>query len=179
MEQMGKHGQKFAQEGAGKAIRDAEICTEQLLLKEQQRKEAADIEKEQKKEVDRRQRTYMQLKENERQIVKKKAEAVQQHDSDLVFKDFAKAHADAHRAGEEEKWRKYREKQEAYRVTLDVQVSEVKQRKAVKVGMSYEERGINRPTIDAITDDPIMLSRGENAESVLFCLFFCSASCLC
>ncbi|KAJ1414118.1 hypothetical protein B484DRAFT_401837 [Ochromonadaceae sp. CCMP2298] len=159
MEQMGKHGQKYATEGAGKAIRDANVREELLLLKEQQRKETADIEKEHTKEADRRQRTLMQLKENERQIVKKKAEAVEQHDADLVFKDFAKAEAEAHRAGEEEKMRKYRAKQEAYRSTLDMQVSEVKKIKVVKDGMSYNEKEINMPTIRDVTEDPKMLSR--------------------
>jgi hypothetical protein len=78
MELMGKNGQKFATEGAGKAAKDMEIRTEQLLIKEQLRKEESDLAKELKKKEEQRRRTYLQLKENESQIEKKKREAAEQ-----------------------------------------------------------------------------------------------------
>jgi hypothetical protein len=64
MEVLEKWSAKFQTEGAGKKQRDAEIRFEQLLLKEQQKKEREDLEREQKRENDRRQRDIDALRDN-------------------------------------------------------------------------------------------------------------------
>eukprot|EP00600_Ochromonadales_sp_CCMP1393_P000761 CAMPEP_0174982560 /NCGR_PEP_ID=MMETSP0004_2-20121128/16582_1 /TAXON_ID=420556 /ORGANISM="Ochromonas sp., Strain CCMP1393" /LENGTH=544 /DNA_ID=CAMNT_0016234567 /DNA_START=27 /DNA_END=1661 /DNA_ORIENTATION=- len=159
MENSALHGQKFATEGAGKAIKEAAIRTEQLLLKEQQRKEAADTEKERKKEEDRRLRTKMQLMENGSQIEKRRMEEIEQVKADLIFKEKARLAAEEMKRQEEEKREAYHKKQAQYRAMLDKQVQEGRKNTMLMNGMSPVEKGINMPTIRDVTEDQQMLSR--------------------
>ena len=159
MEQSAKHGQKFATEGAGKALKDAQIRTEQLLIKEQLRKEEADAAKELKKKEDQRKRTQLQLVENERQIEKKRIEHDSQHKADISFAELARREAEAHQAAEKERQRLKLLKQTEYREMLNRQVNDA-QRNANKLsGISATEKEINMPTIREAVEDPAMLSR--------------------
>jgi hypothetical protein len=86
-------------------MREAQIREEQLLIREQLRKEEADAAKEAKKREDQRIRTHMQLLENERQIEKKRLEAAQRNSSDVSFAELARREAEANTAAEKEKQR--------------------------------------------------------------------------
>lgn len=159
MEASAKIGRKFETEGAGKAQREAQIQEEQLLIREQLRKEEADLAKELKKKEDQRIRTHMQLVENERQIEKKRREAAEQNKSDVSFAELAKREAEAHQAAEKERQRLKLIKQNEYRDMLNRQVAELESKKVRNVGMAPVEKDINMPTIREAVEDPQMLSR--------------------
>jgi len=159
MEKSANNGQKFATEGAGKAQRDAQIREEQLLIREQLRKEENDIAKELKKKEDQRIRTHMQLVENERQMEKKKRESVEQNKSDITFAVAARSEAQAFQDSERERQRLRLIKQNEYRAMLDAQVAEQKRRTVRNGGMAVVEKEINMPTLRYAVEDPEMLSR--------------------
>jgi hypothetical protein len=159
MEESAKNGQIFATEGAGKAQREAQIREEQLLIKEQLRKEEADAAKEAKKREDQRARTHMQLVENERQIEKKRREAAEQNKSDVSFAEHARREAEANTAAEKERQRIRLIKQAEYKAMLDRQVEEVERSRKKVVSMAPAEKEINMPTLREAVDDSQMLSR--------------------
>lgn len=159
MEKSAHNGQKFATEGAGKAQRDAQLREEQLLIREQLRKEESDIAKELKKKEDQRVRTHMQLVENQRQLEKKQREEQEQNKNDSSYADRARSEAEAFQAAEKERQRLRLIKQNEYRAMLDAQVSEQKRRTVRNVGMAPVEKEINMPTLREAVDDPQMLSR--------------------
>lgn len=159
MEESAKNGQIFATEGAGKALREAQIREEQLLIKEQLRKEAADEAYERKKREDQRMRTHMQLVENERQIEKKRAEAAERQSADISFAERARREAEANAAAEKERQRLRLLKQAEYKAMLDAQVEEAQRTRSKVVAMAPVEKEINLPTLREVLDDQQMLSR--------------------
>jgi hypothetical protein len=159
MDESARIGQKFATEGAGKAQRDAQIREEQLLIREQLRKEESDVAKELKKKEDQRVRTHMQMVENERQIEKKRLESLEQTKSDVTFAVLARTAAEKHQDAEKERQRLKLIKQNEYKTLLDQQVAELNRRNARNTAMAPVEKEINMPTIRQAVEDPQMLSR--------------------
>jgi hypothetical protein len=159
MEESARNGQKFATEGAGKVQREAQLREEQLLIREQLRKEEADTAKELKKKEDQRIRTHMQLLENERQIEKKRREAAQQHNADTSFADLARREAEANAVAEKERARLRLLKQAEYKVLLDRQVEEGQRTRQKVVSMAPVEKELNMPTLREVLDDQQMLGR--------------------
>jgi len=154
-----KRGEKFENEGAGKAIREEQIRTERLLLKEQQLKAERDHSAAMKKLEDQRKRTQMQLMYNETMIEKKKAELEKQRLQDIAFKEQALRDAEAFRQAENEKFLANKRKQGIYRDMLSQQVSESNKVKVQTKGMDPIEKQINYSTLKEISDEPLVLSR--------------------
>lgn len=154
-----KRGEKFENEGAGKAIREEQIKTERLLLKEQLLKAERDHNHEMKKLEDQKKRTQTQLMYNETMIEKKKAEIEKQRLQDIAYKEQALQNAEMFKKSEHDKYLESKRKQELYRDMLGLQVNDFNKRKVQHKGMDPIEKQINYSTLKEITEEPLVLSR--------------------
>jgi hypothetical protein len=144
----------------GKALREAKIAEEKLLLKEQLRKADADLAKEVKKAEEIRLRALDSLTENDKLLKEKAARIVEQKRIDHSFAlQFKKDEEEFHTEKKELKIKK-KENQNKYRQVLDDQKhSKDSQVKVSKYGMETREKELNMSTLKKAIDDPVILSK--------------------
>jgi hypothetical protein len=160
MENMRLAGEKFENEGAGKAIREEQIRTEQLLLKEQQRKEEADAAKEKKKADDARERAERALRENEMMKAKKREILDREKKEDEEFARIFRVEGENYVRDQQVLKQREKEKQKNYRSILSAQLDvRISQDKETKFGMEDRERQLNASTLKKVVDDPQIYSK--------------------
>ena len=160
MENMRLAGEKFENEGAGKAIREEQIRTEQLLLKEQQRKEEADAAKEKKKADDARERAERALRENEMMKAKKREILDREKKEDEEFARIFRVEGENYVRDQQVLKQREKEKQKNYRSILSAQLdARMSQDKETKFGMEDRERQLNASTLKKVVDDPQIYSK--------------------
>eukprot|EP01039_Chlorochromonas_danica_P002719 gene2719-2969_t len=150
---------KYETEGAGKALREEQLKFEQMLLREQQRKEAVEREKERRKAEERARTLREALNENQRQLAQREAmkEEVKRGDADL--RAYFDADMDNFNHDLAEQRRKRREAQGRYRQQLDGQVDELRRTVSQQNNMARSEKVMNASTLRSIEDDPQLLSK--------------------
>eukprot|EP01038_Epipyxis_sp_PR26KG_P007846 gene7846-10653_t len=158
MENMEFLGNKFESDGAGKVARDERLKMEQLLIKEQKKKEELDLEKERKKVEDAKMRQMLASAENQRLLERKQKEVEEIRRQDLLLKQKFLSDVEAFQRSEEEKKISLREKQANYRSELSRQLEVTKQKGISVDGITKVEKEINMPTLRSAMD-PQVLSR--------------------
>jgi hypothetical protein len=158
MKTMEIHGLKFANEGAGKAIRDEQIRFEQQLLREQQRKTEDDKRKELLKAEERRRNLQAQMDENKRQLEQRRIEMENEKKRDSELAQYYRQETDAFNKGEQDKLQNYRRRQEEYRHRLDQQSQDWKRRSNNLDDITLTEKQINHEIFDDLTT-PQMMSK--------------------
>lgn len=160
MESMRALGEKYENEGAGKAIREEQIRMEQLLLKEQQRKEEADAAKERKKADDARERAARALRENEMMKAKKREILEAERREDEQFARMFREEGEKYVREQAAVRVKEKEKQKNYRNILSAQLDvRLSQDRESKFGMEDREKQLNASTLKKVVDDPQILSK--------------------
>lgn len=160
LEGMAAFAQKYEDDGAGKALREAKIAEEKLLLKEQLAKADADLAKEVKKAEEIRLRALNSLTENDKLLKEKAARVEEQKRIDHLFAIKFKKDEEEFRTENKELKIKKKENQNKYRQVLDEQKhlkdSEVK---ISKNGMEAREKELNMSILKKAIDDPVILSK--------------------
>lgn len=158
MKTMEINGMKFANEGAGKAMRDEQIRFEQQLLREQQRKAEEDARKELLKAEERRRNLQAQMDENKRQLEQRRvaAEAEKRRDAELAV--YFRSESDAYRKSEQDRLENYRRRQADYRGKLDQQAQDWKKRSTNLDDITPTEKKINHEILDDLAS-PQMISK--------------------
>lgn len=156
MKTMEKFGQKFANEGAGKALREEQLRFEQQLLREQQKKAADDERKELLKEEERRKRLQAQMNENKRQLEVRKSQREEEKRQDQEMADHYRHEVDAYNREREEKMNKYRKSQLEYRRRLDQQQMDWKRVSQNLDDITLTEKQINHEILDDLANPQTM-----------------------
>jgi hypothetical protein len=156
MKKMEIHGMKFANEGAGKAIREEQLRFDQQLLREQQRKAEEDNRKELLKAEERRRNLQAQMDENKRQLEQRRIEMENEKKRDAELAQYFRQETDAFNKDERDKLQNYRRRQEEYRRRLDQQSQDWKCRSNNLDDITLTEKQINHEIFDDLTSPQIM-----------------------
>jgi len=159
MKEMEKYGAVFAEEGAGKAKREAEIRMEQLLLRDQQAKAANDIAKENAKKEASKERTREALLSNNIILEKKRREREQAAEDDKKYGQFFENEIARFREDEQNRKESLKNKQESYKKILDEHVKLRSQTDVNLTGMDIGELKLNGDMIDKIKNDKSLYDR--------------------
>jgi hypothetical protein len=162
VKEMEMYAKKFENEGAGKIAREEQIRFEQQLLREQERKNAADIEKERQKQETRRRQQQEALEENNRQLEMRRKQAEEERIRDLERKDQFKREEDDYYRLQLELAEKKRREQDSYRHLLDDQVDEMKKVDVNLTGITPVEKKLNQTTLKQINEDPMTMTKVLN-----------------
>lgn len=159
MDEMAKYGTKFAEEGAGKKEAEARKAEERLLIMEIKRKEDRDEACERKKKQDAKERTRLELMENDRQL-REKAEAKKRlAEEEAQFKiRFIKENAEYQQSLKNDRI-KDKQKRAAYMAMLKEQNEEFQRGDKNLKGCTKHEQQMNKVIFDDINKDPELIEQ--------------------
>jgi len=147
-------GQQWADSGAGKRQREAELTLERKILREAAAKDAADLAREHRDLENLRLNKKMMMETNLAMAEDKRRREKAQHDHDSIYATRFRREGEAF--GAEEAARKAEDRGKARRhcELLKLQIDEQKLLKK-RVDMSETEMSLNRAQMDLILKDPI------------------------
>jgi len=152
MERYEEIGQQWADAGAGKRQREAEIKLEQKILREAQAKENADLERERNDLEKLRLNKKMMMDTNKAMAEDKRRRDKAQKDKDDIYASRFRREGEAYGAEEEGRKFKDREKAKAHCELLRKQMEEQRMLQK-RVDMSETEMSLNKDEMDKILFD--------------------------
>lgn len=147
------HAAKFANDGAGKVQREAQLREERMLLAEQERKEKADAAEELRRKMAARQRMQEAARANLNMIQEQRERAQRERDRDQRLIRMSEDSLAEWRRGEEAKLRREAQKKIKFQSALSAQIQERGHEKQLG-DMSQMEYVINKQTLDSIANAP-------------------------
>ncbi|GMH51204.1 hypothetical protein TrRE_jg11897 [Triparma retinervis] len=147
-------GQQWADSGAGKRQREAQLALEKKILSEAAAKEAADLERERSDLENLRLNKKMIMETNLAMANDKARREKAQHDHDSIYATRFRREGEAFGAEEAARKAEERKKARKHCELLKLQIEEQKLLKK-RVDMSETEMSLNRAQMDLILKDPI------------------------
>mmetsp|Transcript_22264 Transcript_22264/g.46258 ORF Transcript_22264/g.46258 Transcript_22264/m.46258 type:complete len:521 (+) Transcript_22264:57-1619(+) len=147
-------GQQWADSGAGKRQREAELALERKILREAAAKEAADLERERRDLENLRLNGKMIKDTNLKMAADKARREKEQHDKDSIYATRFRREGEAFGAEEAARKAQEREKARKHCELLKLQIEEQKLLQK-RVDMSETEMSLNRAQMDLILKDPV------------------------
>ncbi|GMH84911.1 hypothetical protein TrVE_jg10187 [Triparma verrucosa] len=168
-------GQQWADSGAGKKQREAELALERKILREAQAKDQADIDRENNDKEQLRLNKKMMMETNKKMAFEKARRDKAQADKDSIYANRFRREGEAFGAEEEVRKQEERGKARAHCELLKLQMEEQKTLQK-RVDMSETEMSLNRAQMDLILKDPVtgakimkkLTEKKEMKQSVAF-----------
>ncbi|GMH75274.1 hypothetical protein TrLO_g13993 [Triparma laevis f. longispina] len=168
-------GQQWADSGAGKKQREAELALERKILREAQAKDQADIDRETRDKDNLRLNKKMMMETNQKMATDKARRDKAQEAKDSIYANRFRREGEAFGAEEEARKQRDRMKAKAHCELLKLQMEEQKTLQK-RVDMSETEMSLNRAQMDLILKDPItgakimkkLTEKKEMKQSVAF-----------
>jgi hypothetical protein len=159
MHEMEIVAKKFENEGAGKIAKEEKIRFEQQLLREQEKKLHADLQREHDKEIQRKQMNHLANEENTRQLIMREKVKREEKEKDIQLKQQLLDQAQQYRQQEQEFFQKRKIHQEEYRSRLDTQKEELIKYDINLTGITAMEKKLNASTLDQIERNPEIMNK--------------------
>ena len=168
-------GQQWADSGAGKKQREAELALERKILREAQAKDQADIDRETRDKDNLRLNKKMMMETNQKMATDKARRDKAQEAKDSIYANRFRREGEAFGAEEDARKQRDRMKAKAHCELLKLQMEEQKTLQK-RVDMSETEMSLNRAQMDLILKDPItgakimkkLTEKKEMKQSVAF-----------
>jgi len=161
MERLEKSGQKWAQEGAGKEQMDFERRLEDTILKEAQRKEQADLDRERRDKQAIKDKQKLIAAANKQLIDAKMQRFQQARSEDLSFARKFRSDGEQFRHEEAERKRRHVEMMRQHQAALKQQMEQRRSNPSdpAKLSMSQYERTLNKDVFLKLEQDPELLKK--------------------
>jgi hypothetical protein len=140
-------------------MREERLREEQLLLKEQKRKEEQDAQKERQKEQERLLRTREAMEENQRQLESKRKAVEEERTAGLMLREKFKNDVDAFKRAVVDERKEDKAKRMQYRESLQRQAEELAKVDRNLSGITEKEKELNKGILHKVGEDPHMMSR--------------------